>query len=282
MSWRLQVKHKTAYTYAGKVSSSYNEARVTPVSGPNQVVLSSSLEVHPPAHVYRYVDGWGTAVHAFDLHTPHQELVVIGHSVTETSPPLALDRRASIGWDALNDPDFTDQYSDYLGFTKLALVDEEMMAITDDIRGRCTIIDAALETVAAAHDRLKYIPGATGVRTTAVDAWRQQSGVCQDFVHVSLALLRQLNIPARYVSGYVHNRPDAALGEAVRGESHAWIEAWTGEWWAYDPTAFTPVGERHVVVARGRDYTDVAPLKGVFTGTAIKDLDVEVELVRRA
>ena len=109
------------------------------------------------------------------------------------------------------------------------------------------------------RSHLTYVPGSTAVSTTATDAFVAASGVCQDFVHISLALLRSIGIPARYVSGYVHNRPDAMLGESVRGESHAWVDVWTGDWWGYDPTGDIATGERHVVVATGRDYKDVAP-----------------------
>ena len=84
-----------------------------------------------------------------------------------------------------------------------------------------------------------------------------------------------------YGSGYVHNRPDAMLGEHVRGESHAWVDVWTGDWWGYDPTGDVAVGERHVVIATGRDYNDVTPLKGVYAGAALEALEVGVELIRR-
>ena len=120
------------------------------------------------------------------------------------------------------------------------------------------------------------------MHSTAGDAWRAREGVCQDYAHVTLVLLRAMGIPARYVSGYLHTDPDAALGAVVRGESHAWIEAWTGGWWAYDPTNGIGVGERHVWVATGRDYADVAPLKGIYSGSGASALDVSVEISRLA
>ncbi len=109
----------------------------------------------------------------------------------------------------------------------------------------------------------------------------QGSGVCQDFAHVALALLRATGIPARYVSGYLHPSATAEIGETVAGESHAWIEAWTGDWQAFDPTSGA-VGDRHVVVGRARDYADLSPLHGIYHGGPAEDLGVAVELTRLA
>ena len=115
----------------------------------------------------------------------------------------------------------------------------------------------------------------------ALEALHHGAGVCQDFAHLTLALLRAAGIPARYVSGLPPPGKDARPGETVAGESHAWVEAWIGDWWAFDPTNGVAVGERHVVVGRGRDYADVPPLKGVHsTGTA-EALDVEVRIPLR-
>ncbi len=119
--------------------------------------------------------------------------------------------------------------------------------------------------------------------TTAPEAWARGQGVCQDFAHVTLAVLRGMGVPARYVSGYVHPMLDAEIGETVKGESHAWVEAWLGAWEPIDATSDDPaVGERHVMVARGRDYGDVTPLKGVFTGAESPAPVVTVELARTA
>lgn len=142
--------------------------------------------------------------------------------------------------------------------------------------------DAANAVFGLVRSHLTYVPGSTAVSTTASDAFAASSGVCQDFVHISLALLRSIGIPARYVSGYVHNRPDAMIGESVRGESHAWVDVWTGDWWGFDPTGDVAAGERHVVIATGRDYKDVSPLKGVYAGAALEKFEVGVELIRRA
>ena len=108
-------------------------------------------------------------------------------------------------------------------------------------------------------------------------------GVCQDFAHAAIAVLRCSGVPARYVSGYLHPKAEAAIGETVSGESHAWIEAWDGDTWvAHDPTNGRPAGRDHVLVATGRDYSDVAPVKGVIAGGGTSQMDAAVEITRLA
>ena len=115
---------------------------------------------------------------------------------------------------------------------------------------------------------MTYQPGSTGVNTPALEAWRARTGVCQDYAHLVVGTLRQVGLPARYVSGYLHPDADAAIGETAVGESHAWVEWWLGDWTGHDPTNNGAVGERHVLVGRGRDYTDVPPIKGLVAGSS--------------
>ena len=131
------------------------------------------------------------------------------------------------------------------------------------------------------HDSIRYVEGATEVTTDAADAWEVKSGVCQDFAHLALGVLREARIPARYVSGYLHPSTDPVVGEEVTGESHAWIEWWDGEWVGFDPTNARPAGEQHVLVARGRDYEDVPPLRGIYSTRGDSELFVDVEITAR-
>jgi transglutaminase-like putative cysteine protease len=126
------------------------------------------------------------------------------------------------------------------------------------------------------------MPRSTGVQTGAQEAFDKCQGVCQDIAHLTVALLRETGVPARYVSGYLFPKPDAEPGEEVTGQSHAWVEYWTGEWAACDPTNDTGVGQRHVVVAAGRDYADVPPLKGIYHGAPSRTMEVTVALTRLA
>jgi len=142
---------------------------------------------------------------------------------------------------------------------------------------------AALEISKAIGNAVEYMQGVTGVHSTAQEAWAGRKGVCQDIAHLALGALRSVGIPARYVSGYLHPKPDAAIGETVRGESHAWVEWFCGgQWRGYDPTNLIDIGDRHVLVGRGRDYNDVPPLRGVYAGPFGSTLFVTVEITREA
>jgi transglutaminase-like putative cysteine protease len=278
MTARLEIRHSTRFTYEGpKVTSSYNEARLTPQTTEFQTTLESAVTTHPAATTHRYCDYWGTLVTAFDLHEPHDYLEVLARSVVETSSPVAV--REPVGWGEL--VAVRDRYAELLapttyaptGTPDLAAAAAEVASCPDPL----SALHAAVEIV---QRHLDYDSGSTGVRTTALQAWAAQAGVCQDFAHITLALLRSAGVPARYVSGYLHPVVDAEVGTTVVGQSHAWVEAWVGEWAAADPTNGSRVGERHVRVANGRDYADVSPLRGVYTGAAGSSLEVTVEVTR--
>ncbi len=277
MTWRIATRHTSIYRYASPVAASYNEARMTPVTSPGQVVLETHLAVTPSTPLFAYVDYWSTAVHAFDVHQPHDELRVVANSLVETAAPRGIGLAPS--WDDLADPDLKDRLSELLTTTSYAPLDDELGETARALAAGLAPADAVAAIEERVRTSMRYEPGTTEVSTSALDAWRQASGVCQDFAHVTLVLLRQLGIPARYTSGYLHPNPEAAE-QTVRGASHAWVEAWLGEWVPIDPTNGEPVGERHVVVAHGRDYADVAPLLGVYHGGALESLEVTVELTR--
>lgn len=276
MSWTLRIRHATGYRYRDKgVTSSYNEARVTPLSTVRQVAVETAVEVTPATRTYRYWDYWGTLVDAFDIHEPHTELSVVGTSVVETLPPL--EPALTAGWDELASDPVRDRYAELLAPTSYVPALPGVGPAPDRSRPPAEAVEAAAAWV---HDRLAYGKGTTTVATTAADALRIGSGVCQDFAHLTLAVLRGMGIPARYVSGYLHPSGAPETGTAATGESHAWVEAWTGDWWAFDPTHLDQVGERHVAVGRGRDYADVSPLKGVYHGAPAEALTVSVEITR--
>jgi transglutaminase-like putative cysteine protease len=278
VTWRIRVEHRSTYRYAKTAHTSYNEARVTPLTTPTQMVLDAAVTVTPPARTRRYWDYWGTAVHVFDLHEPHEQLDVWGKSVVETM--VAPLRRSAVSWADLRSDIVRDDFAELLSPTSQVPVDARLLQVAADMAGDGDPHDAATAAVNWVRSHLAYVPGSTGVHTSAVEAWEGGRGVCQDYAHLTLALLRGMGIPARYCSGYLHPNADAGFGVEMAGESHAWIEWWGGEWYGVDPTIGWPVGERHVLVARGRDYHDVAPVRGVYHGGPTAALEVEVSLTR--
>jgi transglutaminase-like putative cysteine protease len=230
--------------------------------------------------VQPYIDYWGSVVHSFDLQSPHNELTVTGRSVVETSPRATSSER--IGWERLRDDRLRDRFSEFLAPTVQVPYDPRITDAAADLASQCEPPDAGFAVVDWVQQQLTYVPGTTGVHTSAVQAWEGGEGVCQDFAHLALAVMRAMGLPGRYCSGYLHPKGDAELGATMNGESHAWLEVWTGEWQQFDPTAGSPTGERHVLVARGRDYNDVPPIKGIFHGGPTARLDVSVRLTRLA
>jgi transglutaminase-like putative cysteine protease len=272
--------HTTGYRYATPVTQSYNEARLTPRNDDRQNLMVSRLETAPPTRAYKYLDYWGTEVNAFDIQTPHTELKVVAASVVETTEyPGPVD---TADWAAVRSAEAVDNYAEYLEWTSYVPKHKDLTKVAKGLRKGRTPSETVLAISQWVHGTLTYQRGTTGVHSSAVDAWQAGEGVCQDYAHLTLALLRAVNIPARYVSGYLHTKPDAAVGETVVGESHAWIEAWTGDWWGFDPTNDIPIAHRHVWVATGRDYADVSPLKGIYSGGAATAIEVTVDMTRLA
>ncbi|MPZ81224.1 MAG: transglutaminase family protein [Actinophytocola sp.] len=280
MNWRIRVVHTTGYRYAAPVTQSYNEARLTPRSDRRQNLVVSRVETTPATRSYRYTDYWGTEVTAFDLHAPHTELKIVSSSVVETGEVAMPVNGAA--WTDLRSPELVDRYAEFLEWTGYVPKNRELGAIARELRKGRRPVDAVLAVSEWVHDKLTYQRGTTGVHSSAVDAWHAREGVCQDYAHLTLAMLRSIGIPCRYVSGYLHTKPKATIGETVRGESHAWIEAWTGGWWGFDPTNDVEIGPRHIWVAIGRDYADVSPLKGTYSGGAATAIEVSVDVTRLA
>ncbi|WP_250285863.1 transglutaminase-like domain-containing protein, partial [Frankia sp. CiP1_Cm_nod2] len=183
-------------------------------------------------------------------------------------------------WQALADGSITDRFVEFIRPSRFTTDHPELAETARELAARHTPAEFVPAVGEWVRQRLTYRPGTTGVHTSAVDAWQQGEGVCQDFAHLALVLLRAVGLPARYVSGYLHPSTDATIGETVVGQSHAWVEGWLGDWWGFDPTNGVPAGQQHVVVARGRDYNDVPPLLGVYSGGASTSLGVTVAVTR--
>lgn len=277
--WRLKIVHQTRVGYEGLARASYNEARMTPPTRQRQSVLQAGLSTMVPAPIWTYSDYWGAIVSSFDIQAPHEELMIRAEATVETCPPLRPGPPPS--WGTLREVS-SERLGEYLAPTARTTAG---VALAETARERVAGADpheAAAEIASWVSDRVAYVPGVTGVQTSAQEAWDKGQGVCQDLAHLTVALLREAGLPARYVSGYLHPLVDAVPGDEIEGQSHAWVEYWAGEWLARDPTTMAEVGERHVLVAAGREYGDVPPLKGIYHGAPGSTQAVTVTVARLA
>ena len=281
--WRLRVVHSTGYAYKSPVTASFNEARLTPRSDSRQNVILNRVETVPATRSYRYVDYWGTAVTSFDLHAPHAELEVTSSSVVETDRGVSSkDENTRASWDDLHSEAVIDRFDEVLSPTHYTPQSKRIRRVGERIAKYHDPQEAVTAAANWVHSELKYVAGTTGVHSSGLDALREGKGVCQDFAHLTLILVRGMGIPARYVSGYLHPNHKAVVGDTIDGQSHAWVQAWTGGWWNYDPTNDAEINEQYISVGVGRDYSDVSPLKGIYSGEGSTDLDVVVEITRLA
>ncbi|GIG27545.1 transglutaminase family protein [Cellulomonas marina] len=274
---RLRVVHTSAFRYAGPVLASYNEARMSPRSDARQTVVASRLDVMPQTWTSGWTDYWGTSVTAFEVLAPHEGLLLTAEHVVEVAGQP--DPVHVLGWEELRGAGVRDRWAEFLSPTRTTAVPDEVVDLARDAAAGLDPHEAGQAVSLALRAELEYVPGVTTVHTPAVDAWRARTGVCQDVSHLTVGALQALGLPARYVSGYLH--PTGGTGdEASTGESHAWVEWWTGAWYGYDPTNRMAAGEHHVAIGRGRSYDDVPPLRGIYAGTATQDLTVTVRITR--
>jgi transglutaminase-like putative cysteine protease len=288
--WRLAIRHETALRYDGPVRASYNELRMTPLDTAAQTTLVSRVEVSPQASTWQYTDYWGTRVTSFDLQDPHEALTIWATSVVETSPstwassgsPDPDDADGQGAWDEVERMVATGELTEYTAPTARTRLTP---ALQKELRA--LVAGAGPHTAAERisgwiHQAMSYVPGATGVNTSGWDAWASKSGVCQDFSHIAIGMLRAAGLPARYVSGYLFPLKESTPGVSCEGQSHAWTEYWAGDWYGLDATNDVAPGLRHVVVGHGREYDDVVPHKGIYLGSSDSTLAVSVKLTRLA
>ena len=273
------IRHVTTFRYKPAVGESIMEVRMQPRSDLRQRCLTFALEVHPRANVMSYRDFFGNAVHHFDIPGRHQTIEISAQAIVEVTPPLDPRQRKSSAWDELDTGVQEGDYWEMLLPSQFAKPTELLEKLAAELNLKRSGEPVALlqELNEALYDKFDYVPNSTNVDSPIDDALRTRQGVCQDFAHIMIALVRQLKIPCRYVSGYLyHGSEDKDRSPA--GATHAWVEAYLGEagWVAFDPTNNLLGSERHVCVAVGRDYSDVPPTRGVYKGEADSELSVRV------
>ena len=276
------IRHLTKYRYDEPVSESVMEVRMQPRSDPDQRCLAFSLSVSPRCRVFPYRDHMGNNIHHFDIPGEHRQLVIVAESLVEkqAGTPLPsflsadawteLDLAIAAGdfWEMLMPSDFAKpsplllEYGKKLGIGRR---DDPLILMH--------------ELNAAVYERFTYLKKSTRVDSPIDDALETGEGVCQDFAHIMIALARSVNIPARYVSGYLHHRREDH-DRSAEDATHAWVEAFLPSlgWVGFDPTNRLVADERHVRTAIGRDYADVPPTRGIFRGKADSELTVAVRV----
>jgi transglutaminase-like putative cysteine protease len=284
---RYSLFHVTDFTYDGPVSESYNEVRLRPRQDEMQTCLSFRLITDPAARPSAHLDPYRNWVHRFNVLPEHRHLRIEAESIVLVQEPVPLPTDGISLRQLDGESEALDEFYDLLAPTvyvpHLPAVRELLDGAEDQSGGSVSgFVRAAASLV---HDRFRYEKGATHVQSSIEDVLQTGAGVCQDFAHLLLAILRMRGLPGRYVSGYLMPKstaePGASPAEVVGGQaSHAWTEVYLpGEgWFGLDPTLGQPADLRHVRVAYGRDYGDVAPVRGIYKGHAGQRLSVDVRV----
>ncbi|HVU01865.1 MAG TPA: transglutaminase family protein [Polyangiaceae bacterium] len=284
-----RVTHVTTYAYEDSVSISHNETRVAPRRTPGQIPRRTQLLVEPmPVVLAQDVDYFGNIMHFFSLEESHDRLSVTAVSevdVTGVEPPAA---QLTPAWESV--PDAVRRDRSYYGLEAFGFTFDspfvrpeaelEAYARQSFEPGR-PVLDAAFELTRRIFQDFKYESGVTTIATPLGEVMRARRGVCQDFAHLEIAMLRSLGLPARYVSGYVRTHPPAGRARLVGADaSHAWLSLYVPGFGYVDldPTNGTIPREEHVTVAWGRDFGDVSPVKGVILGGGEHSLTVSVDV----
>ena len=285
---RLDIRNRMHFRYSEPVRESQNEVRVRPRDDETQRVLSFRLTNKPPTQVFSAFDYWGTAVDHVGVRTSHTSLELVAEASVDTSGCPATVPDAPV--EGLAESDFRSGHFEFLAPSPHVDwrtgdgVAKRAAAAAGGARSVPELLDAAVAEVRGA---LRYESDTTDIGVSLGELLEGGVGVCQDFAHLSIGMLRSLGVPARYVSGYLFAADEAATDEetpdVVSVQTHAWVEAAIpgGGWYALDPTNGGPVGERHVVIGTGRDYGDVPPVRGTFMGAAVTTVEAEVVIGRR-
>jgi transglutaminase-like putative cysteine protease len=288
---RYDVRHETVYSYSDAVPVCHNEIRLVPRELPHQRLLSNQLVIDPePAVVSSRLDSFGNRVGMFAIEAGHRRLVVTSTSVVEVDPARDWRTREPLPWETLRDRLTRDTDAATLAARQFAC--ESPLVPTsprlaswagESFTPSRHWHEALIDLTSRIHREFAYDPTATTTSTPVEEVFALKRGVCQDFAHLQIACLRSLGLAARYVSGYISNeRPAGQAGMVGADASHAWLACWGGSegWLDVDPTNDCPAGSLHVTIGWGRDYADVAPVKGVCVGGGTHGMEVAVHVSR--
>jgi len=285
----FEINHRTDYRYPHPVSEAYIEARLTPPTRADQEILSHSIQFSPEAGLSSYQDYFDNTVTFYSMTLRHARLSVLNKMVVRTiERPRPVEALAVSVAEArqLVSSNLIDVF-DYVQPTPSVPTGAHS---TEWARkffwGEASIGDALEALNRTIYEKFRYRPGSTDTSTALASVWKQRTGVCQDFAHIMLSVLRTAGIPCRYICGYIEtDAPEPAPGErrlvgAVA--THAWVEVLVPgkQWVALDPTNNQWCGPRHITMAYGRDFADSAPVHGTFKGSGAQSMKVRVTMKR--
>jgi transglutaminase-like putative cysteine protease len=276
------IRYLTEYRYESAVTDNLNSLRIRPATTSLQRPDEFSIRTDPEARVSRYVDYFGTEVLEFGIAKPHDHMLIdVRARVVTSGPPEPADE----SWEALTSPEYCEAAGEFLLPAGNEPEDTRMLEYLDQFIDAPTPLGCVRALVEMIPNRFEYNPHTTYVGSTVEDLFAAGGGVCQDFVHLGLMLLRRRGIAARYVSGYLWAAPEDGGQDSLEVDTHAWIEVLLpGErepsWVGADPTNRRLAGETHVKIGHGRLYADVPPIKGVYAGAAGSHLEASVTMSR--
>jgi len=278
------IRHFTRYRYSRPVWESHMEVRMHPRSESLQRCFTFQLSVSPRARIFAFADHLGNLVHHFDIPPRHRQLTIIADALVDVEPPAELpESLGSQAWDELDRMIEHEDYWDMLMPSHFARTSPKLEAMGRELgvdqRGEVDPLVLLRRLNFDLYRMFSYEKQTTAVDSPIEDALESKRGVCQDFAHIMIALVRNLRIPCRYVSGYLHHDGQHA-DRSADGATHAWVEALLPEvgWVGFDPTNDLIVSGRHIRTAIGRDYADVPPTMGVMKGPAETELQVRVRV----
>lgn len=274
----FNIHHITKYEYDRPVKESVNEIRIYPFSDSGQETLHHELHISSHPEIYLIQDYWGNRIGMFNLMPSHTELVIESKLIVRTlgQPNIFLNNQ--VGLTVLK-KEIADNLSllELSKITEIELKEKIHEAVSEFCQSDMPVATIIEKCGNFIFNQFKYIKGITNIETTVAEILDHRSGVCQDFAHVMLEMLRSLGIPSRYVSGYICPNKNGMRGE---GATHAWVEAWVPGigWIGNDPTNNAWVTNHHVKLAVGRNFNDCSPIKGTFKGPARQSLSVYVSV----
>lgn len=289
---RYNVTHETRYAYEIPVTLGLHTTRISPPTASRQKLIDHAIDVvPPPSWSMAFMDHFGNSLHHIAVQTAHETFAVTQRTVVEVTAPEWKEIPPGPAWESVRDAVSGDAFPDdpqvaeFIYPSPLIPHDDAAAAfIKKTFVPGAPIARAALEVAKRFKSDFTYEPGATTIATSVPEIMENRKGVCQDFAHAMISGLRTIGLPARYVSGYLKTyRAASAKPEekALVGAdaTHAWVSVWCGAdlgWLEFDPTNALAVGDEHIVVAYGRDFNDVTPLRGVIMGGGPHTLDVAV------